>query len=265
MGSNEIFALRKQGRSAQALEMARAEHPSNADDLWFQRAYGWALYDHVKKLVDAYEEKQLSASGLDAQLTPYMREFARMATALRGDAVFSQMLRLAGKVAKDWRDFLAFARWAGIDSFSEDDKKPFVNPAGKTIDSLQRRFIRAVCREAVVVAFAVLSFGAVRARCPTATLLLPVASWAARNPTETLLRPVASLAWDCTPIPMLHCPVVRFACTEPPSAALYKASLPREPVSAVWPMRHSPASDRPEYQSRAQAPPSPVVGTRQAR
>lgn len=152
MGSNEIFALRKQGRSAQALEMARAEHPSNADDLWFQRAYGWVLYDHVKKLVDAYEEKQLSASGLNAQLTPYMREFARMATALRGDAVFSQMLRLAVKVAKDWRDFLAFARWAGIDSFSEDDKKPFVNPAGKTIDSLQRRFIRAVCREAVAKA-----------------------------------------------------------------------------------------------------------------
>jgi len=152
MGSNEIFALRKRGQSAQALEMARAEHPSNAGDLWFQRAYGWVLYDHVKNLVDSYEEKQLSASGLDAQLTPYMREFAHMATALRGDAVFSQMLRLAGKVAKDWRYFLAFARWAGIDSFSEDDKKPFVNPAGKTVDSLQRRFIRAVCREAVAKA-----------------------------------------------------------------------------------------------------------------
>jgi len=44
------------GSRAQALEMARAEHPSNAGDLWFQRAYGWVLYDHVKNLVDSYEE-----------------------------------------------------------------------------------------------------------------------------------------------------------------------------------------------------------------
>jgi hypothetical protein len=150
VSSTEIFALRKKGQTAQALEMARVEYPANAEDLWFLRAYGWALYDHARKLVDAYETNQLSPSVLSGKFSPYMREFARMANTLRGDTTFSQMLRLAGKVSKDWDEFLGFARWAGTQDFSEEDKKPFVNESGKTIDSLQKRFIRAICREVAV-------------------------------------------------------------------------------------------------------------------
>jgi len=149
VSSSEIFALRKQGRSTEALEMARAEHPNNADDIWFLRAYAWALYDHAKKLVDAYEAKQLSPTVLTGQLTPYMRELAKIASSLRGDSAFSQMLRLAGKASKDWQGFLGFARWAGVNDFSEEDKASFVNDQGKTIDSLQKRFTRAICRETV--------------------------------------------------------------------------------------------------------------------
>lgn len=152
MSSSEIFALRKQGRSAESLEMARAEHPHNTDDIWFLRAYAWALYDHAKKLVDAYEAKQLMPAALTAQLTPYMREFAKIAGPLRKDSAFSQMLRLAGKVAKDWQGFLGFAQWAGVSDFSDEDKAPFVNPQGKTVDSLQTRFTRAICRETVASA-----------------------------------------------------------------------------------------------------------------
>ncbi len=149
MSSSEIFGLRKQKLYAQALEMARAEFPENADDIWFLRAYAWVLYDHAKELIDAYEAKHLASSALSPKLTPYMREFAKIGSKLRGDSAFSQMLRLAGKAAKDWRDFLGFARWAGVDDFSEEDKAPFVNDQGKTIDSLQTRFIRAICRETV--------------------------------------------------------------------------------------------------------------------
>lgn len=150
MSSSEIFALRKQGRSAEALEMARAEYPQSAADIWFLRAYAWALYDQVKALVDRYEAKQLSPAALSGQLSPCMREFARMAESLRGDSAFSQMLRLAGKASRDWSEFLGFARWAGIEDFPDEDKKPFVNDQDKTVDSLQKRFIRAICREVVV-------------------------------------------------------------------------------------------------------------------
>lgn len=149
MSSNEIFALNKQKRHAEALEMARAEYSVDGADIWLLRAYAWALYYHAKKLVDAYEAKQLSPSALSGRLTPYMREFAKMALLLRKDSAFSQMLRLAGKVSKDWQEFLSFSRWAGVDDFSDEDKASFVNDQGKTIDSLQKRFTRATCRETV--------------------------------------------------------------------------------------------------------------------
>ena len=147
MSASEIRALRKQGRSAEALEMARAQYPQNETDIWFLRAYAWPLYDHASKIVDAYETKELSAATLNRQLSPYMLEFSRMAHPLRKDSAFSQMLRLAGKVSKDWQDFLHFARWAGINDFSDEDKASFVNDQGKTVDSLQKRFTRAICRE----------------------------------------------------------------------------------------------------------------------
>lgn len=149
MSSNEIFALRKQGNFAEALEMARGEYSENSGDIWFLRAYAWALYDHVKKLVDAHEVKDLSAASLNSKLTPYIREFARFSDRLRKDSAFSQMIYLTVKASRDWESFLGFARWAGIDDFPDKDKASFVNDQGKTIDSLQKRFTRAVCRETV--------------------------------------------------------------------------------------------------------------------
>lgn len=147
MSSSEVFALRKQNRPAEALALARSEFPQNTSDVWFLRAYAWALYDHIKEIVERYEAKQLPPAALSGQLSPYMREFARIADLLRGDTVFSQILRLTGKVSKDWPEFLGFARWVGNQYFTDEDKKPFVTDAGKTIDSLHKRFIRAVCRE----------------------------------------------------------------------------------------------------------------------
>ncbi len=152
MSSSEIFSLRKQGRSAEALEMARSEYLENPGDIWLLRAYSWVLYDHAKKFVDSYEAKQLSPAALTGKLSPYMREFAKIGNPLRKDSAFSQMIRLAGKVSKDWQQFLGFARWAGVNDFSEDDKAPFVNDKGKTIDSLEKRFTRAICREAAAKA-----------------------------------------------------------------------------------------------------------------
>ena len=150
MGSREIFALRKQGRSDEALEMARTEYPENKGDIWFLRAYAWPIYDRAKVLVEQYEAKQLFGPKLRGKFDSCMNEFADMANPLRGDMVFSHMLRLAGKVAKDWDDFLLFARWAGLDSFSEDDEKPFTAEDGRTIDSLKVRFTRAICRETAI-------------------------------------------------------------------------------------------------------------------
>lgn len=147
MSSNDIFALRKQGQFQQALETARGEYGEGSSDIWLLRAYAWSLYDHVKTAVEAYEAKALSPSGMSSKLSVYMREFSKMGNLLRKDSAFSQMLRLAGKASKDWHEFLLFARWAGVDDFSDEDKAAFTTDDGKTIDSLQKRFIRAICRE----------------------------------------------------------------------------------------------------------------------
>jgi hypothetical protein len=146
--SREIFALRRQGKSAEALEAARAGLSGREDDLWFLRAYAWVLYDQVKKIVDEYEQTRLSDSEMANYISPFMREFSKMAAPLRGDTAFSQMLRLATKVSRHWPDFLAFSRWADIDNFSEEDRTPFITDDGGRVDSLQQRFVRAIAREA---------------------------------------------------------------------------------------------------------------------
>lgn len=152
MGSKDVFALRKSGQAAEALELARAEYPDHSGDLWFLRAYGWVLYDLANKTVVDFESKRIPASALSLQLIPCLREFATIGEALRGDTTFSQMLRLATKVSKDLPEFLRFARWMGVESFSNEDRTPFVNGEGKTIDSLERRYKRAICREVISLA-----------------------------------------------------------------------------------------------------------------
>lgn len=147
MSAKEIFALRKQGCGVDALAKARAEIEQNRQDVWFLRAYAWCLYDEAKPLAVRVKQGNLAPSALAGQFLPLMREFAGFAKPLRQDTAFSAMLRLANDVSRDWSEFLPFARWAGIDSFTEDDTRPFQTADGKTVDSLQQRFIRAICRE----------------------------------------------------------------------------------------------------------------------
>jgi len=152
MDSREIFGLRRAGKSAEALEAARASLTGREDDLWFLRAYAWVLYDQAKQIVEDHERKRLSDPAMASRISPYMREFSQMAAPLRGDTAFSQMLRLAGKVSRHWPDFLAFAQWAGIDGFPAADQAPFVTDDGRRVDSLRQRFASAVAREAASAA-----------------------------------------------------------------------------------------------------------------
>lgn len=149
MGSKEIFALRQQKQSSQALALARQEfsNPENQKDIWFIRAYAWSLYDHIKPVVESFEQKEISGIVLSQKISPYMREFSSIAEPLRKELCFSQFLNLANKASKGWNEFLLFAKWAGLESFSIEDKQPFITQNGDKIDSLQTRFLRAIARE----------------------------------------------------------------------------------------------------------------------
>lgn len=146
MGSKEIFALRKQNTN-QALAMARNEYPNNSNDIWFIRAYAWCIFDQVKMIVQNYENNSISGFQLSNQISPFMQEFASIGISLKGDMCFSQMLNLANKASKDWNEFLYFSHWAGLDCFSDDDKRPYVTENGDKIDSLQSRYLRSIIRE----------------------------------------------------------------------------------------------------------------------
>lgn len=183
MDSKEIFGLRRAGKSAEALEAARSGLSGREDDLWFLRAYAWVLYDQVKKIVDEYEQKRLSDSAMANRISPFMREFSKMATPLRGDTAFSQMLRLAGKVSRHWPDFLAFSQWAGIDNFPDEDRAPFITDDGRRIDSLRQRFVRAIAREAASAATEVR-----RDSDPVRWGLTILAKALAENPTDQWLN-----------------------------------------------------------------------------
>lgn len=152
MGSKEVRELRKQGHSREALELARAEFERYGDDVWFLRAYTWALYDIVKKPIEDFKASGLSSTAMSSQIDPLMREFCKIGGALRQDIAFSQMLRIAGKASGAWPNFLRFARWAGVDDFDPEAGRPYVNSEGKQIDSLQMQFTRAVSRETAALA-----------------------------------------------------------------------------------------------------------------
>lgn len=152
MGSKEVFDLRKQGRSQEALNLARVEVEQHGTDVWFLRAYAWALYDMVKKPIEDFEADRLSPASMGHQITPFMREFCKIGNPLRKDVAFSQMLRLAGKASGAWSNFLLFARWAGVEDFDPEASKPYVTPEGKQVDSLQAQFTRAISRQTVVLA-----------------------------------------------------------------------------------------------------------------
>ena len=150
MDFSEYMRFRRDGRSPEALELARAEFRAGNRDVWFLRAYAWCLYDAHKLLV----EDLVSGTGQQDQLLEgvgaLLREFAVMAEPLRRDMAFSKMLGLTLKVARVWPRFLGFAKWAGIDSFETADTQPTTAADGKRIDSVRTRFIRAICRETSV-------------------------------------------------------------------------------------------------------------------
>lgn len=59
IGTQDVFALRKDGKLAQALPHARRLHAARPDDPWTVRALAWCLYDEIKRLQKAGGTEEL--------------------------------------------------------------------------------------------------------------------------------------------------------------------------------------------------------------
>lgn len=144
--AQDIFALRKEHRFDEALKKARESFAVTPDDFYLQQAYGWVLFDFIKKDVKSFEASEKSASQLGIAFTNLLREYAKLDNIERPGLLHSQMLTQVLKGNKAWPNFLAFAKWWNPAVLREEDCTPYKTEDGNTIPSLQMRLAYAIGR-----------------------------------------------------------------------------------------------------------------------
>jgi tetratricopeptide (TPR) repeat protein len=147
--SQEIFQLRKEQRLEEALIKARTAFESTPQDIWVQRAYGWVLYDLLKREIESFQVTSNDVAHLAARLDSMIREYRQFGASIRPDLLHSQILTLILKVSREWPRFLDFARWWDPTAFRPEDRQPYQPPGGREIPSLGIRYAYAVGREAL--------------------------------------------------------------------------------------------------------------------
>lgn len=145
--AQQISAMRKAGQLDEALALARpllAEIRTNTELKW---AVGWLLYALVKRDVGDFVAGQRAGENLVSHLDEWLRQYTRSGKPNAPDLLHSLLMTQVLKVARDWPNFLAFARWWWNPSLLRpEDRTPFETDDGKTIDSLELRLIHAVAR-----------------------------------------------------------------------------------------------------------------------
>ncbi|WP_296697462.1 tetratricopeptide repeat protein [Thiocapsa sp. UBA6158] len=144
--ARHISELRKAGRLDEALEVAKPALAAASDDLWLNRASGWLFYELIKRDINAFEEGRISRGELIAHLDAWLRQYARGGQADCPGLLHSLMLTLVVKVDREWPRFLAFARWWDPRFLRTEDREGFKLDNGKTVASLEMRFVYAVAR-----------------------------------------------------------------------------------------------------------------------
>jgi tetratricopeptide (TPR) repeat protein len=146
--SNEVFALRKSHKLAEALAKARECYAAAPNDVWTHRAYGWVLYDLIKHEVDEFEAKRVSPGHLANRFNAMLSEYRQFAEHVRPDLLHSRMLDQVLKGQRAWDGFLDFARWWGAEYLREEDRQPYIPPEGREVPSLAARYLYAIGRDA---------------------------------------------------------------------------------------------------------------------
>jgi len=144
--AQDINALRKEGRSEDALQLAREEFRADPDDFFLQNAYGWAIHECLKKLAGEQHAERIGPADAINQLQELLREYARLKAIRRPDLLHSMMLQKALKIGRDWPSMVRFLRWWDFGSFREEDKAPYAGPNGRETPSLELQAIYAVAR-----------------------------------------------------------------------------------------------------------------------
>lgn len=139
----DITKLRKAGKLEEALVLAKRAMAIAPHDPYVQGAYGWVLYEQLKKLTDSIKENEQPKEEDFRKLKGILGEYAKLDRVERPGMLHSNILRQVLKLHVGWSGFLAFVRWWGESLFREEDRKP-VTWNGKQYESLELKFFRAI-------------------------------------------------------------------------------------------------------------------------
>lgn len=138
--SQQITALRKDGKLDEAEKLASSEFDENVDNKFFQSAYGWVIYTRLKNIAEDLQANKMNRGKSISSLNNYINLYAKLDLIDRPDLLHSMILMQVLKIDNDWDRFLGFAKWWGIDNFREEDFKPIEVKNGKKLTSLYLRF-----------------------------------------------------------------------------------------------------------------------------
>lgn len=146
--ATEVSSLRKAGRMEEALVLARQSFSSTPNDAYLQQAFGWLIYDLVKREVQAFEVGDVSPGRVANHFEDWLGDYQRLNHVERPGRLHSLLLSQVLKGSRAWPGFLRFARWWDPAALSEEDTKPYQMPDGKQLPSLEMRLLYAIGRAA---------------------------------------------------------------------------------------------------------------------
>jgi hypothetical protein len=144
-----ITKSRKAGKLEEALALAKKAMSEAPHDPYVQSAYGWVLYEQVKKLAESAKENEKLKEVDFRSLKAILREYARLDRVEKPGMLHSNILNQVLKLHKlhsGWPDFLHFARWWGEGLFRDEDREPQLWQ-GKKYPSLESKYYLAVAKE----------------------------------------------------------------------------------------------------------------------
>lgn len=143
--SEEITNLRKAGQIdlaySRGYELLK-EHPN---DEKLANSIGWVLYEKVKKLVEAAKQSQSIETNMSiSQLREILGEYYKLKLLRRPDLLFSLLLSQILRYPQELKFLPKFIKWAGIDSFREEDFQVSTGKDGTVFESLVEKTAKAV-------------------------------------------------------------------------------------------------------------------------
>jgi len=141
----EITALRKSGDLDAAYAAAREALADAPHDRYVQSAYGWVLYEQLKRDVTAFEEERIAVGRLLHTVNRVAEEYLRLDDLAKPDLLHSLLLVQIVKVAEEWPGFIGFVRWWGMENFREEDREQYYPPSGgRPAPGLEMRVLHAI-------------------------------------------------------------------------------------------------------------------------